>query len=318
MRARAGSSTRSSGRCGTCRSRSPRARRSASSARTARARARCSSAWPASCGPTRGAIATTRQDLGPARARRRLPSRALRAREHLPQRLDPRPEQEAAQPALRRDRRVRRPRAVHRHAGEELLVGHVRAARVLGGDQRRPRHPARSTRCSPSATRSSSASASEKFDDLTARGQDDRHRLARARVDAEPLRQGGAGSSTACSGASARPTDVIDEYLDDVARRPRAPTASTARGGAPVRRRIERIELLDASGQPVKRVRTGDTVVFRFHYKADAGHRASRCSGWRSTRSTACGSPGRTPATPGSCPTIDAGAEGYVDLRSSG
>ena len=56
---------------------------------------------------------------------------------------------------------VRRPRAVHRHAGEELLVGHVRAPRLLGRDQRRPRHPARSTRCSRSATRSSSASARE-------------------------------------------------------------------------------------------------------------------------------------------------------------
>ena len=44
---------------------------------------------------------------------------------------------------LRRDRRVLRAREVHRHAGAALLVGHVRAARVRGGGQRRPRHPAR-------------------------------------------------------------------------------------------------------------------------------------------------------------------------------
>jgi ABC-type polysaccharide/polyol phosphate transport system ATPase subunit len=48
-------------------------------------------------------------------------------------------EQARARRALRRDRRVRRPRALHRHTGEELLVGHVRAARLLGGDQRRAR-----------------------------------------------------------------------------------------------------------------------------------------------------------------------------------
>ena len=53
------------------------------------------------------------------------------------------PVEARARPPLRRHRRLRRPRAVHRHAGEELLVGHVRAARVLGGHQRRPRHPAR-------------------------------------------------------------------------------------------------------------------------------------------------------------------------------
>jgi hypothetical protein len=33
--------------------------------------------------------------------------------------------------------------------------------------------------------------------------------------------------------------------------------------------RVEKIELLDAAGQPTKLVRTGDTVIFRFHYAAD-------------------------------------------------
>ena len=39
--------------------------------------------------------------------------------------------------ALRRDRRVRRAAAVHRRAGEDVLVGHVHAARLCRGDSRR-------------------------------------------------------------------------------------------------------------------------------------------------------------------------------------
>ena len=61
---------------------------------------------------------------------------------------------------LRRDRRVRRAREVHRHAGAALLVGHVRAARLRGRGERRSRHPARRRGARRSATRRSSASAS--------------------------------------------------------------------------------------------------------------------------------------------------------------
>ncbi len=92
--------------------------------------------------PRQGIDHGARQAVGAPRAGRGLPPRAVGPRERLPQRLDPRPEQEAARRALRRDRRLRRHRALHRHAGEELLVGHVRAARLLGRDQRRPRHAA--------------------------------------------------------------------------------------------------------------------------------------------------------------------------------
>ena len=62
--------------------------------------------------------------------------------------------------ALRRHRRLRRARAVHRQPGEALLVGHVRAARLRGRRQRRARHPARRRGARRSATRRSSASAS--------------------------------------------------------------------------------------------------------------------------------------------------------------
>ena len=79
----------------------------------------------------------------PARARRRLPPRPHRPGERLPQRLDPR--------LLARARSTRifddivefaELDGVHRQAGEALLVGHVRPARLRGRDQRRARHPA--------------------------------------------------------------------------------------------------------------------------------------------------------------------------------
>ena len=81
-------------------------------------------------------------DLGADRARRRLPPGDLRARERLHQRHHARPDEEGDHPALRRDRRVRRARGVHRRAGEDLLVRHVHAARIRGGDSRRSRRAA--------------------------------------------------------------------------------------------------------------------------------------------------------------------------------
>ena len=95
-----------------------------------------------------------------ARARRGLPPRADRARERLHERVDPRPLEARHHRGLRRDRRVRRARQVHRHAGAPLLVGHVRPARLRGRRQRRPRHPPRRRGARRSATRRSSASAS--------------------------------------------------------------------------------------------------------------------------------------------------------------
>ena len=80
----------SSGRCATSRSTSRRARCSASSAATAPASRRCSRSCPAS--PSRPRAAPTiRGRVGvAARGRHRLPPGADRAREHLPERRDPR------------------------------------------------------------------------------------------------------------------------------------------------------------------------------------------------------------------------------------
>jgi ABC-type polysaccharide/polyol phosphate transport system ATPase subunit len=60
--------------------------------------------------------------------------------------------------------------------------------------------------------------------------------------------------------------EVVDEYLGDVFAERSEESEYGVRWGSG-EGRVETIELLDASGQPVKRVRTGDTVVFRFHYE---------------------------------------------------
>ena len=52
------------------------------------------------------------------------------AREHVPQRRDPRHEAPRDRREVRRDRRVQRHREVHRHAGQALLERHVRPPRV--------------------------------------------------------------------------------------------------------------------------------------------------------------------------------------------
>ena len=66
----------------------------------------------------------------PARGRHRLPPRAHRPRERLPERRDPRHEARGDRAQVRRDRRLRGGRAVPRHAGEALLERHVRAPRA--------------------------------------------------------------------------------------------------------------------------------------------------------------------------------------------
>jgi ABC-type polysaccharide/polyol phosphate transport system ATPase subunit len=61
--------------------------------------------------------------------------------------------------------------------------------------------------------------------------------------------------------------EVIDEYMGDVFtdRRPDGDTG-TRWGSGEVK--VEEVEILDAAGAPAKRIRTGDTVVFRIHWRA--------------------------------------------------
>ena len=56
--------------------------------------------------------------------------------ERLPERRHPRPHQKGGRRQVRRDRGLRRARAVHRPPRQELLVGHVRASRVRRRHQR--------------------------------------------------------------------------------------------------------------------------------------------------------------------------------------
>ena len=93
-----------------------------------------------------------------ARGRHRLPPGADRARERLPQRRDPRHAPRRDPQALRRDRRLRRHRALPRHPGEALLERHVRCGSPSPSPPTSSRRSCSSTRCSRSATPPSSAS----------------------------------------------------------------------------------------------------------------------------------------------------------------
>ena len=85
-------------------------------------------------------LAHARARRGAARRRHRLPPRADRPREHLPERRDPRHVAARRRPPLRRDRRLRGSRALPRHAAQALLVGDVPAPRVRGRGARRAGH----------------------------------------------------------------------------------------------------------------------------------------------------------------------------------
>ena len=125
-----------------------------------------------------------------ARARRRLPPGAHRPREHLHERVDPRARRRRdIDEGVRRDRRVRRAREVHRHAGAALLVGHVHAARVRGRGERRSRHPAR-RRGALGRRRGVPAQVPRTGQAVPARGPHDPVRHPRRRPRAPDLRPG--------------------------------------------------------------------------------------------------------------------------------
>jgi len=109
-------------------------------------------------------------------------------------------------------------------------------------------------------------------------------------------------------------SDVIDEYLTDSHVDRAADGEHGTRWGSG-EGRLEKVELLDVSEQQVKRVCTGDSVVLRYHYKADEnipkpvfGLAIYTLDGVRVT--------GPSTRDVGLVPDqIDAGAEGFVDLR---
>ena len=217
---------------------------------------------------------------------------------------------------VRRDRRLRRRRAVHRPAGEELLLGHVRAPRVLGRDQRRPRHPA-GRRGARRRRRGVPGEVHGEVRRLPPRGQDRRHRQPRHGLDADHVRPGRLAATTASSSRSGAPTtsstSYVDEGHDDAASR-RSPTAATALGLA-ARPARPTVELLDATGTagdatsaPATRSPSGCTT------RAASGS-TSRCSAWRSRPWTACTS-GRTTRRDGRPRLPDRSrAPATIDLR---
>ena len=232
------------------------------------ARARCSSASRGSCGPSAGTIRTRGQDLGAARARRRLPPRAVRAATtstSTARSSGSRKKQLNA--PLRRHRRLRRARALHRHAGEELLVGHVRAARLLGRDQRRPGHPPgrRGARGRRRGVPARAARRSSRSSSTAARPSS--IVSPRARLGAQPLRRGRAARARQAASRSAPRARSIDGYLADVHVDRVARTASTASPlGLAARARSSRSSCSVADGAAGTDLHTGDPLTIRLHY----------------------------------------------------
>ena len=194
-----------------------------------------------------------------------------------------------ARPPLRRDRRASP--GLERFIdtpGEELLVGHVRAARLLGRHQRRPRHPPR-RRGAGRRRRAVPAPVQRAVRRPAGRGQDDRGRVALARRRCRRSATRSRGSTTACSGPSGRPA------TSSTSTSPRCTTTASAedarhagRGGARGRFASTGSSCSTRDGRPTDDVRTGE----RGHVPAPLRRRASRssdpCSRWRSTPSRAC------------------------------
>ena len=109
-------------------------------------------------------------------------------------------------------------------------------------------------------------------------------------------------------------SDVIDDYLTD-SHSDRAQDGQYGTRWGSGEGQLEKIELLDVAEQPVKRVCTGDTVVLRFHYKA---HQAIPSPVFGLAVYTLDGVRVTGPSTRdvGLVPEqLDAGSEGFVDLR---
>ena len=176
-----------------------------------------------------------RPHLGADRARRRLPSGDLRPRERLHQRHHARPHEARDHAALRRDRRVRRARGVHRRAGEDLLVRHVHAPRLRGGDPRRSGRAA-GRRGARRRRRGLHAQVPRQVRRVQAPRQDDPAGHALARPGRAVLRRGAVARRRADEGPRAIRKRVVGAYITDV----ESSEEAAARGRRRARRRSRR------------------------------------------------------------------------------
>ena len=126
--------------------------------------------------------------------------------------------------ALRRHRRLRRARAVHRRAGEALLVGHVRAPRLRRRHQRRARRAPRRRGARRSGDEAFQRKCLERVRGFQRGRPHDRLRDPRRRPRAPDLRPRSWCSTTARTGhrRRARPTAILmfreqllGEHLDE-------------------------------------------------------------------------------------------------------
>ncbi len=109
-------------------------------------------------------------------------------------------------------------------------------------------------------------------------------------------------------------SEVIDEYLTE-SHADRTADGDYGQRWGTGEARIEKFELLDASGEPVKRVRTGDTVVFRLHYKSDASIQHPVWGMGLYTLDGVWITGPNTQAAGLSPQPLEPGAEGWIDLR---
>ena len=154
--------------------------------------------------PTSGRGARRRPRRLADRAGRRLSPRADRPRERLPRRRPVRPHAARDRSPVRRDRRVRRRRAAHRHADEALFVGPLRAARLQRRHSQQSRHRAggrgaRGRRRRVPAARARSAAPADR------RGQDRAVHLARHVERAPAVRATSSGWRRAACAPMDRP-----------------------------------------------------------------------------------------------------------------
>ena len=210
--------------------------------------------------PTRGTVEVQGPARGAARARGGLPSRDLGPRERRDHRPAARADAARDRRALRRHRALRRRRGVPGRAGEDLLLGHGRAARVSRSRRTATRTCSSSTRCWPSATRPSPTGPSRSFPSSSARAR--RSSSFRTTCRSWPQRCRRAIWLERGRIASDGPApETVARYLERVAveegERRLAEIRPGARVGSGVAT-IGNVRLLDVAGRPAGRFRAGE------------------------------------------------------------